>query len=332
MKRNSNKLIILLLSIVSFPFITHAFYTFPTKIDTKVERMNIQTVLNTVMIPSPNLKVDGVLGRKSIQAIQAFQESHGLVADGKVGPITRNTLETAQTGNTAYTPTTTGCLSGAIYNTQTGQLCNTTTYTNGCNGTNKYNTITGALCSNTTNTGGGGGTVYTVPTCTGSTTQSCTITNGTGTQSRTCNSGNWSNYGSCTLSSCNTGYSINGNTCIVTTSTTPVCTGSTTQSCTITNGTGTQSRTCTNGVWSAYNSCTLSSCNTGYSISNNTCILTPTPDTTKPVINTFTFPTTSTSLNVPFTLSATDNTGVTGYFLSESSTTPNTSSGLPIGV
>ncbi|MGV8171743.1 MAG: LamG-like jellyroll fold domain-containing protein [Candidatus Woesearchaeota archaeon] len=51
-------------------------------------------------------------------------------------------------------------------------------------------------------------------TCSGPTTQSCNITNGIGSQSRTCNSGTWSSWSTCTVTSCNTGYTQNGNTCI----------------------------------------------------------------------------------------------------------------------
>src|SRR3989339_80138 len=51
-------------------------------------------------------------------------------------------------------------------------------------------------------------------------------------------------------------------------------------------------------------------------------------DSTAPLISSFTIPTTSTSLAISITtLSATDSTGVTGYLLSESSTTPSASSG-----
>jgi hypothetical protein len=54
-------------------------------------------------------------------------------------------------------------------------------------------------------------------TCSGSTFQSCTITNGVGNQSRTCNSGTWSAWGTCTLVSCNSGYIPSGNTCVLST-------------------------------------------------------------------------------------------------------------------
>ncbi|MGV8171274.1 MAG: right-handed parallel beta-helix repeat-containing protein [Candidatus Woesearchaeota archaeon] len=104
-------------------------------------------------------------------------------------------------------------------------------------------------------------------TCVGSPTQSCSITNGVGSQSRTCNSGVWSSWSTCTVTSCNTCYTQSGNTCVAAT-----CSGSTTQSCSITNGVGSQSRTCSCGVWSSWSSCTVTSCNSGYTPSGNTCI------------------------------------------------------------
>ena len=113
------------------PSISHAFISFPDKIDTLQERKNIQIVLNTVMVPSPNLTTDGVLGRKSIQTIQSFQESHGLTPDGKVGAITRSTLESAQTNNT--TTTVTGCTTGATFDPTTGLPCTTTTTSSSLN-------------------------------------------------------------------------------------------------------------------------------------------------------------------------------------------------------
>ncbi len=54
----------------------------------------------------------------------------------------------------------------------------------------------------------------TTSTCTGSSSQSCSITNGAGSQSRTCNNGIWSAWGTCTVTSCNLGYIQSGNSCI----------------------------------------------------------------------------------------------------------------------
>jgi len=315
-------IILLTFGIIFFsPFHTEALLSFPDKIDTLQERKNIQTVLNTVMVPSPNLTVDGVLGRKTIQTIQAFQASQGLEADGKIGPMTRSALVSAQGGSTTYTTTTQsstpGCSSGAVFNTLTGQRCTstptvtttssipgcttgalfstingqrctgtTTTLPAGCTGSNKFSTISGASCTSTTTTtttvkkgggggGGGGSSSPTVATCSGATTASCTISNGTGSQSRTCTAGNWSGYGTCTVTACNSGYQISGNTCTSTS-----CSGSTTQSCTISNGTGSQSRTCSNGSWSSFNTCAVSACNNGYTQNGNSCVAVVVPPQT----------------------------------------------------
>lgn len=78
----------------------------------------------------------------------------------------------------------------------------------------KWNSVTSACvdaCPQSyTETGG----VCTASTCTGSATQSCLITNGVGTQTRTCSGTTWSDFETCTVTSCNAGYQISGNTCI----------------------------------------------------------------------------------------------------------------------
>ncbi len=144
---------------LAFAFVAvsaNAAYMFPNQIDTKQERMDVQTVLNMVLTPSPMLSVDGVLGAKSVGAIKAFQASKGLSADGKVGPITRAALEAAQGTTTTTTTTTTtsgtaGCTSGAMYSSTTGMPC-TTTSTAGCTPGAMYSSSTGAPCSTTTTT------------------------------------------------------------------------------------------------------------------------------------------------------------------------------------
>ncbi|MBP6908772.1 MAG: peptidoglycan-binding protein, partial [Candidatus Pacebacteria bacterium] len=73
-----------------------AAYSFPNMIDTAQERMDVQTVLNMVVTPTPNLVVDGKIGAKSIAAVKAFQAMKNLVVDGKIGPMTRAALEAAQ--------------------------------------------------------------------------------------------------------------------------------------------------------------------------------------------------------------------------------------------
>ncbi len=105
-------------------------------------------------------------------------------------------------------------------------------------------------------------------TCSGDSSQSCTIANGTGIQSRTCSLGDWSSWSSCEITSCNSGYENIGGTCSALT-----CSGDSTQSCTIANGVGIQSRTCSLGDWTNWGSCTVASCNTGYIRSGDTCIV-----------------------------------------------------------
>ena len=104
--------------------------------------------------------------------------------------------------------------------------------------------------------------------CVGVTSQACSVTNGSGSQARTCNNGTWSAWGQCLAQSCNQGYHLENNICVSNT-----CVGSSTQACTIVNGQGVQSRTCNNGVWSTYGVCSVSSCNTGYIQSGNSCIV-----------------------------------------------------------
>jgi peptidoglycan hydrolase-like protein with peptidoglycan-binding domain len=52
----------------------------------------LQSRLNTVQSPSPNLQADGVFGMKTAQAVRAFQQRRGLSADGVVGPRTAAAL------------------------------------------------------------------------------------------------------------------------------------------------------------------------------------------------------------------------------------------------
>jgi uncharacterized protein (TIGR02594 family) len=55
-----------------------------------VERM--QTLLNSLLQPSPRLTVDGDFGKKSHEALIRFQTSRRLTADGVVGPATWKAL------------------------------------------------------------------------------------------------------------------------------------------------------------------------------------------------------------------------------------------------
>jgi hypothetical protein len=56
--------------------------------------------------------------------------------------------------------------------------------------------------------------------CLTSQTQSCNITNGAGTQTRNCTDGRYSLWGLCTVVSCNSGYVISGNSCVLNSSNT----------------------------------------------------------------------------------------------------------------
>ncbi len=120
-----------------------AAYTFPSKIVTKQQKMDVQTVLN-MMTPTPGLQVDGSFGPKTIAAVKAFQTSKGLVADGKIGPMTRAALEafaagtTVSTGTTGTTTTVALCPNGmtlasncSVAPTTTGTTTGTTTVATG---------------------------------------------------------------------------------------------------------------------------------------------------------------------------------------------------------
>lgn len=52
----------------------------------------LQSKLNGTLVPSPNLKVDGMFGMKTAQAVRAFQQRRGLAVDGIVGPKTAAAL------------------------------------------------------------------------------------------------------------------------------------------------------------------------------------------------------------------------------------------------
>ncbi|MEX0728426.1 MAG: TIGR02594 family protein [Planctomycetaceae bacterium] len=52
------------------------------------EVKRLQLLLNSLVHPRPNLKIDGQLGPRTHQVIMAFQKAKGLVADGLVGPKT----------------------------------------------------------------------------------------------------------------------------------------------------------------------------------------------------------------------------------------------------
>jgi len=104
----------------------------------------------------------------------------------------------------------------------------------------------------------------------------CPITRGQGRQTKTCNSpGLWGTWGTCQVTSCQSGYSISGNSCAV-----QICTPNTTasQSCTVANASSaTQSRTCAaNGLsWSSWSTCQATACNTDFTLTSGACTCTP---------------------------------------------------------
>ncbi|MDR2208396.1 MAG: TIGR02594 family protein [Azoarcus sp.] len=57
-----------------------------------LEVKKLQLLLNSHVIPSPNLQIDGHFGQRTHQAVVAFQRAKGLVPDGVVGSKTRTAL------------------------------------------------------------------------------------------------------------------------------------------------------------------------------------------------------------------------------------------------
>ncbi len=95
-------------------------------------------------------------GVKTKAAVVAFQASHGLAADGIVGPMTGAALGGAITGNFPA-----GCTSASGYSTVTGQPCNAGPSTGlpaGCSTTAGYSPLTGKKCDGSDSSTGGGST------------------------------------------------------------------------------------------------------------------------------------------------------------------------------
>lgn len=65
--------------------------------------VDVETIQNVLNQNGANLKVDGILGKNTDAAIRAFQESHGLIADGAVGPDTMKAMELEYSRNLKFT-------------------------------------------------------------------------------------------------------------------------------------------------------------------------------------------------------------------------------------
>jgi len=347
---------------------------FTNKIDIKQERIDVQKVLNMVLVPSPNLTLDGIFGRNTVSVIKAFQAKYNLKVDGKVGNQTIAALEQVQIdyNNTTSTPTTTPqtCANGATnYPTCTITALSfslpylsaiTASTYDTTNNKPPYMTVDNNITTENRWAGQGDGAWIKYTFTSNQQLNGINILFYKGNTRVTkvslayslddvvwTNIGNYSSSGkSTTYETFNFPSTItakhfkiigHGNNEIGSTtwtsimevnfnlSSTTTCSGSAIQTCAVTNGTGSQSRTCTNGTWSTYGACTATSCNTGYQISGNSCALVGVADTTKPVVSSFTIPSTGTTLAVSImAFTATDNGVIAGYALTETSTTPVT--------
>ncbi|HOB62391.1 MAG TPA: TIGR02594 family protein [Candidatus Competibacteraceae bacterium] len=56
------------------------------------EVRKLQLLLNSLVTPRPNLRVDGHFGQRTHQAVVSFQRAKGLTPDGQVGPKTHAAL------------------------------------------------------------------------------------------------------------------------------------------------------------------------------------------------------------------------------------------------
>lgn len=74
--------------------------------DRGTEVRKLQLLLNSAVVPRPNLRVDGHFGERTLEAVLAFQKSKGLVPDGVVGPKTLAALRLKANAVSAVAPAT----------------------------------------------------------------------------------------------------------------------------------------------------------------------------------------------------------------------------------
>src|SRR3989344_1941230 len=100
-----------------------------------------------------NSEPTGYFGLLTLKAVKDFQSANSINPTGYVGPITRAKISTLTCGTTTDPLPTypiPGCPPGALYNSQTGERCVTTTPTfpPGCSSNSGYSSTTGQPCGN----------------------------------------------------------------------------------------------------------------------------------------------------------------------------------------
>ena len=367
--KSSFLIIVLFVFLAIFPNYSNAFFSVnDLYMATYQGRINIQTALNQILVPSPNLKVDGNIGSASRQAIMRFQSQNGLVADGKVGIVTRTALSNSSSKTTIIESSSSrgGGSSGG-----------------GGGGGSSDKTkpvVTSFLVPSTTDS-------LTVPVTSFVATDNVGVTGymlTTNYSAPRYSSSSWSSTPPTSYAFSTTGskklyawakdaaknvskgvettFTINTSIITLPDSTAPIVTAfvipatATSLTVPITTFTATDNTAVTgylltesSSTPSASSGSWTSSVPTSYSFgtsgsktlyawakdaagnvstSLNDSVTITLPDSTAPTVTAFVIPSTSTSLTVPITtFTATDNTAVTGYLLTESSSTPSASSG-----
>lgn len=111
----------------------------------------LQAALNSVNAGG-TIVVDGKFGPATASAVRQFQMSHGLTADGVVGPMTGAALAAATYGTITVPtgPFPAGCSSASGYSTTTGMPCSggsSGSFPAGCSSSAGYSSTTGKPCS-----------------------------------------------------------------------------------------------------------------------------------------------------------------------------------------